>query len=633
MALDSRQSNKNCNFDLLHFLAALQSSRQNFRNTKKKVKKRTMIISMNSRVVAALMVTVVAVSTAEKENFLNHKNKSSRGRRSLQPVTEPTCNALSSFGSLKLEVLGTYAAPGDVFDESAAEIVVYNPCSEHAYVVNGADGAVAVLDASDPTDPTLVTSVTVPDGYSPTSVTFIEDLDAFAVAAGDDDGISDGIVVFYDVDSFEEVARETVGNLPDNVAVTPDNKYVLTANEGEYNQDEAGTDPKGSVSFIYIGDGIDDIMTYTKEFSGISSDLEGVRIFPGRTPEFDFEPEYVAVSPDSSLAFVTLQENNAVLKIDLEAFDSDPDGFEFEDGDVTGLGFQDFSSVQLDPSNRDDQIGNFLKLDGLFGIRMPDSIAAFEVGGSVYYATANEGDGRGDFDDTDPGVVGDEIRIEDIVGESEFMLGSGFEDAIAEDETFGRLLVSLIDGNTTTSNTYDELYSFGSRSFSIFDEDGTLVFDSGSDFERVTFAAIPDDFNSNNDDNDSADSRSDDKGPEPEAITVGEIDGRTYAFIGLERVGGIMVYDVTEPASSVLITYFNNRDFEEDAESPEALDLGPEGIAFVDKDDSPTGNYMLIVANEVSGTTTFYDIVTMTTKDSAESTKGKAAKGCKRRLK
>jgi len=157
---------------------------------------------------------------------------------------------------------------------------------------------------------------------------------------------------------------------------------------------------------------------------------------------------------------------------------------------------------------------------------------------------------------------------------------------------------------------YDTLYSYGARSFSIWSADGQRVFDSGSEFERVTASLIPDNFNGNNDEN-SFDNRSDDKGPEPEAVAVGIINGQTFAFIGLERVGGIMVYNVTNPQNPEFVQYLNNRDFsvsQADLEAGMAGDLGPEGLAFISADDSPSGKPMLAVGNEVSGTTTLYSI-------------------------
>ncbi|WP_338152825.1 choice-of-anchor I domain-containing protein [Cyanobacterium aponinum] len=161
---------------------------------------------------------------------------------------------------------------------------------------------------------------------------------------------------------------------------------------------------------------------------------------------------------------------------------------------------------------------------------------------------------------------------------------------------------------------YEELYAYGSRSFSIWDSNGNLVFDSGDDFEQITASLIPNDFNSNNDENGSFDARSDDKGPEPEGVTVGEINGVPYAFVGLERVGGVMVYDISDPTDAKFVQYINNRDFSVDAQledgspNPEAGDLGPEGLVFISAEDSPNGIPLLVVANEVSGTTSVYEI-------------------------
>ena len=162
----------------------------------------------------------------------------------------------------------------------------------------------------------------------------------------------------------------------------------------------------------------------------------------------------------------------------------------------------------------------------------------------------------------------------------------------------------------TTSSTRS-----AGRSFSIWTTDGAQVFDSGDAFERITYAANPDFFNSNHTES-VLEGRSDDKGPEPENLTIGAVDGRTYAFIGFERVGGVVVFDITDPAASRFVTYVNNRDFSvsvEDADDPDSVlsqagDLGPEGLAFIAAESSPTGAPLLAVANEVSGTTTLFSI-------------------------
>ncbi|GAB3997401.1 hypothetical protein GCM10029992_20190 [Glycomyces albus] len=180
-------------------------------------------------------------------------------------------------------------------------------------------------------------------------------------------------------------------------------------------------------------------------------------------------------------------------------------------------------------------------------------------------------------------------------------------DELQAEENLGRLNVTTADGLSEDGSCYEELYSFGGRSFSIWSTDGELVFDSGSDFERLLAEIDPDHFNANNDEND-PDKRSDDKGPEPEDVTVGTIGDRTYAFIGLERVGGIMVYDITDPAQATYVTYATNRDFSVEPGPDQGGDLGPEGLLFIGAEDSPTGRPALAVANEVSGTTTLFDI-------------------------
>ncbi|HMS66958.1 MAG TPA: hypothetical protein PKD18_02420, partial [Saprospiraceae bacterium] len=158
----------------------------------------------------------------------------------------------------------------------------------------------------------------------------------------------------------------------------------------------------------------------------------------------------------------------------------------------------------------------------------------------------------------------------------------------------------------------DKLFAFGARSFTVWDAYGNMVWNSGNEMEKITAEAYPANFNASNTNN-TKKNRSDDKGPEPEAITIGEIDGKTYAFIGLERIGGVMVYDVTNPLKPEYKTYFNNRNFTADVESADAGDLGPEHIIFVPAEDSTSGFPMLIVANEVSGSESFFSINDLST--------------------
>ncbi|WP_224410792.1 choice-of-anchor I family protein [Oscillatoria salina] len=251
----------------------------------------------------------------------------------------------------------------------------------------------------------------------------------------------------------------------------------------------------------------------------------------------------------------------------------------------------------LDVSDEDGEIN--LANYPIFGMVQPDGIDTFAIGGQTYIITANEGDAR-DYD-----TFSEEARVADLVLDPEAFPNAA---ELQQDEVLGRLQVTTELGDIDDDGDYDELYAFGGRSFSIFDEFGNLVFDSGDDFEQIIAQQLPEFFNSDNDNNDSFDSRSDAKGPEPEGVVTGEIEGRTFAFIGLERVGGVMVYEVTDPQQPEFVQYINNRDFSVDAEAFTAGDLGPEGLLFISAEDSPNGEPLLVVANEISGTTTVYEI-------------------------
>jgi hypothetical protein len=301
-----------------------------------------------------------------------------------------------------------------------------------------------------------------------------------------------------------------------------------------------------------------------------------------------------------------LQENNAIAEINLQS------------GKVTSvksLGYKDHSLVGngLDPSDRDDgiNIANW----PVFGMYQPDGIAAYSVNDSgTYLVTANEGDAR-DYDG-----FSEEIRVKDLAPrEDEDPAGILSVDLleqfpnIQDDEELGRLRITSEPPFGKEGDVLNELYSYGARSFSIWTLGGQLIYDSGDDFEQITAVALPDDFNSTNDENDSFDNRSDDKGPEPEDLVVGKIGDQTYAFIGLERIGGIMIYDISDPFNPVFQDYVNNRDFGGDPELGTAGDLAPEGLVFIPADQSPSNQPLLAVANEVSGTTTIFTITELTT--------------------
>ena len=498
---------------------------------------------------------------------------------------------------LSVTPAGRYQVDPFVFDEGAAEIVSYDAEQRRLYVVNSNARTVDVLDVSDPDNPMKIAAIDASaEGDSANSVAVAEGVVAVAIEA--DDAQANGKAVFYSSTDYSKLGEAEVGALPDMLTFTPDGSRVLVANEGEPS-DDYGNDPEGSISVIDVGGGYQMPPVTTLDFRGFNDDAEalreaGVRIFgPGATPAQDFEPEYIAVSADGTRAWASLQENNAIAVIDLEALAIT---------DVRPLGFKDHSVAGqgIDPSNSD---GFDVRTVPVLGMYQPDTIAAFEQDGERYLLTANEGDAR-DYD-----AFSEEVDVKDLALDPDAFPDA---EALQADEALGDLKVTSTLGATGVETAegepvYDTLYAYGARSFSIRRADSAeLVYDSGDDFERITGERYGDAYNNDNTEND-GDSRSDNKGPEPEAIAYGEIDDRAYAFIGLERMGGFLVYDISDVTAPAFVTYVNNRDLDADPESGTAGDLGPESIVFIAAADSPEpGTPMLAVGNEISGSTTLY---------------------------
>jgi len=539
--------------------------------------------------------------------------------------------------AISLSFLGRGFNPDAAFDGSAAEIVDFDPSTGQAFVVNAQAGGVDIYSLAAPANPTFVEELNVAadvaaaiDGIAAADLGAVNSVaihsasnTMVAVIAAEPE-TNNGYAAFYQASDGSFLAAVEVGALPDSVAISPDGNTVVVANEGQPSDDYT-VDPDGSISVIDISGGASTVTAANVTavtFDGLAAaDIPGVRISgPGGDIAAALEPEYVAISDNSATAYVSLQENNAIAEVDLATGTLT---------DVWALGFKDHRSPgnELDVSNRDDVIN--IRNWPVYGVYMPDSVATYTVNGVTYVVTANEGDSR------DYAAHIDELRIKDIGGTNSIDLpladvlsfGADYDQDgdvdstdFLEDEALGRLKI-ITDLGVTGANcdatgtepqncTYEALYAFGARSFSIFNaESQTLVFDSGNDFERITAERNPAGFNASNDSN-AGDDRSDDKGPEPEGVELAVIDGRTYAFINLERVGGVMVYDITEPERAEFVQYVNDRDFTlADADLDAGVtDLGPEITHFVSAEDSPSGNALLLVSNEVSGTLAVYQI-------------------------
>ncbi len=500
--------------------------------------------------------------------------------------------------TISLEVLGKHQT--GVFDEGSAEIVAYDAATRRLFKVNAKAATVDVLDISNPASPTLVSTINVSTlGGVANSVAVNRGVVAVAIEAVNKQ--EPGVVAFYHASTLALIKSVTVGALPDMLAFTPNGRNVLVANEGQPNDDYT-VDPEGSVSIIGLGRGVANATVRTadfKAFNGMEAELraKGVRIFgPGATAAQDFEPEYIAFSGNSRYAWVSLQEANAFALIDVR---------QAKVLEIQPLGFKDHSRTRnrLDASDRDNRI-NIARWP-VKGMYQPDAIASYHYRGDTFIVTANEGDSR-DYDG-----YSEEARVKNLTLDP-----TAFPNAaeLQKDENLGRLKTTLANGDTDGDGDVDEIYSYGARSFSIRNARGELIFDSGADFERITSRLLKGEFNSNHEENGSFDSRSDDKGPEPEGVVLGTLGNQVFAFIGLERIGGIMIYDVTDPYHATFVDYINHRDFSVDTKltdgsvNPAVGDLGPEGLTFIPARRSPNKKPLLVVGNEVSGTTTVYQI-------------------------
>jgi DNA-binding beta-propeller fold protein YncE len=519
--------------------------------------------------------------------------------------------ALSGPGAAGLELIGRYES--GIFDEGGAEIIDYHAPTQRLFVVNANLGGVDVLDISDPTTPEKIAEIDATGGVDGVSSanSVATSADVVAVALEADVAQDPGQVGLYDPESLELLGTATVGPLPDKVTFTPDGTKVLVANEGEPTSNYA-YDPRGSVSVVDLSGGADAPTVSTAGFTafdGMEAELrsQGVRIFgPSASASQDFEPEYVTVSDDSETAWVSLQENNAIAEIDVE---------DAEVTDLFPLGFKDHRADgnELDVSNEDGGVD--VRNWPVFGILQPDAIGTYSPDDEQYIVTANEGDSR-DYDSFSEEVAVSDLRLDPDAFDFDDIEGIDSVEELQQPENLGAKNTTTTLGDVDGDGLHEEIYVFGGRSFSIFTADGELVFDSGSDFEQITAERFGEDFNNDNTEN-TPDSRSDNKGPEPEGLALGKVYGRYYAFIGLERVGGVMVYDITDPHSATFVDYVNNRDFSfdiqgeianGDAAAGAAGDLGPEGLAFASADASPTDDPLVFVGHEISGTTAIFRV-------------------------
>jgi 5'-nucleotidase len=523
-----------------------------------------------------------------------------------------------------LEKIGTSGLNG----EGASEISAYCKTSNRIFVTNGDTNEIDVFDGSDMTNLTKIQSLDL-STYGASVQSVAAKNGKLAVAVGSADKVTTkGKVIIYDISStpYSVESVTIVGYLPDMVTFNEDGSKVIVANEAEpeakplgysaSNEEKITTvsgqgeyvDVKGSIGIITVANATSsaDVTGYAEigfDNATLTDASDGTAVRLGNTPSnnkaYDIEPEYITVSGD--YAYVTLQENNAMAKVNLTN-----NTLEY----VKSYGaksYQDGSNNTIDIEEEGEIL--MKNYPGLHGLYMPDSIASYKSGGKTYLVTANEGDGREylmeikssadqatceentgyEWDDGDciNMVFLDEKKIKKL--DLDNSIASAYED-----ENDLKVMTDL--GNTDSDPEYEKLYTYGARSFSIWDDNGDLVYDSGDMISKKVAELEPNLFNQ---DEEEKDKRSGNKGAEPEAIAVGTIEGRTYAFVGLERQSAIMVYEITSPSNPEYITYIPTHT---------DGDVSPEGMVFVPASDAPNNKNLLIVSYEMSGSTVVYEI-------------------------
>ncbi|MCD0464861.1 choice-of-anchor I family protein [Flavobacterium sp. ENC] len=448
--------------------------------------------------------------------------------------------------------------------EAAAEISAYDEKTKRLFTVNNSGtNQIDVIDLSDPTKPTKIGKIdlTPYEGASNSVAVYDGKLAVALESTVNKQG--NGKVVVFNTSDYSLIKQVTVGALPDMITFSPDGKYIMTANEGEPNTDYS-QDPNGSISIIEVAN---NYTVTTLDFSSFSNQAAALKKDGFRISTFaksfaqDIEPEYVTISDDSKTAWVTLQENNGVAKVDLTAKTITA---------IYPLGLKDFNTAEnaIDVSDKDDKVAfNPWKVKGMF---MPDAISHFSANNVPYFVTANEGDAREYTANTDI------KRMKDMTLDA-----AVFPDAatLKLETNLGRLNLVADMGDTDGDGDLDEMVSFGARSFSIWNGNtGKIVYDSKNDVDKKSNELGTYD-----------DKRSDDKGSEPEAVVVAKMGNQNILFVGLERSDAFMTYDVTNPASPQYLQTVKTGD-------------APEGLLFIPASKSPTKRSLVIVSSEGDGT-------------------------------
>lgn len=494
---------------------------------------------------------------------------------------------------LKLNLLTSFSNGAE--GSNSAEIVAFDPTTDKLYIANSIGAKMDIVNFSNPSAPVLLNSVSITPYGNLNSLTVHNGV--VAVAVENTNPQLNGKIVFFDQNGTY-ISDVTVGAMPDMITFNNDYTKVLVACEGEPKSDYS-IDPEGSVGIVDVTGGYATLsaanvtMVNFQSFNGQEAALrtQGIRIFgPGSSAAQDFEPEYITISEDNATAYVSLQENNAMAVINIAT------------GTVSAirpLGAMNYANGNNGLDASDQTAGIFIGSAPIKGLFMPDALAHASIAGTEYIFSANEGDAR------------EYTAITEVARLSATPLDASIPDQniLKHNQFLGRINVSNASGDTDGDGDIDDIHVFGTRSFSIWNaQTGALVFDSKDLIEQITshHPTLSGLFNASNSAGAAVSkNRSDDKGPEPEGVAAAVINGNHYLFVSLERIGGVMLFNVDVPSAPVYVGYYNNR-----SAATNGPDRGAEGIITIHKEDSPTGKEIVILANEVSSTLSVFEINT-----------------------
>ena len=365
----------------------------------------------------------------------------------------------------------------------AAENLDVDEFVMRAYVANDDSGNLDMYDVS--TSPATLMKIYGPGApFKPTAASVCRARNMVAVSltnVEDETGPGRIDILTKDLRIIRRIKKaECVG--ADHVQWSDDCGFLVAACEGEGAIVPGGVlvaDFMGPAGSSYRATTVADFKAYDLIANILKEN--GVRLVESDVPSVDLEPEYVTIK--GRHAFVTIQEANAIAIVDL---------YEAKITELKPIGFINRSreGFGLDTSDKDNVV-NIRNYPFLLGMPQPDSIANYVAGdGKAYLVFANEGDAKDDAE---------EARGEDITNPKELNRETHpLLRKLVEDETLlGRLKLSTIMGYNNATNFQENIYHFGSRSFSIMALDGSIVFDSGEWFARIQEKHFPTIFNAN----------------------------------------------------------------------------------------------------------------------------------------